>query len=186
VSASLVRERRSPAPVGILRNIGDSRARHAEARVGPGVASELKQPNSSRTTHRDRQPVPRGGVSVTTDRIDIICEDPHHARAKVAKIQSFVYYADTDSWVAIPHRSQGRAHQHPGEPPTPWRPNVVGARAPLRHRFECKLCAGRPWGAPLECTDRTLKWLLNTVAAQDVTRISIHTLNVIASKKPKQ
>ena len=118
--------------------------------------------------------------------ISIFCDDPHHARGKVAEIESFDYYADTDSWVAIPHRSQRQAHQHSGEPPTAWRPNVVGARPPLRQRFECKLCRGRPWGAPLECTDETLQWLLNTVAAQGWTRTSIHTLKLIASNKPKQ
>ena len=123
---------------------------------------------------------------MTTDRIDIICDDPHHSRGKIAKVGSFEYYADTGSWIAIPHRRRSRAHQHPGEPPTPFRPNVVGARPPLRHRYECKLCAGRPWGAPLECTDETLQWLLDTVAAQGVTCISIHTLKVIASRKPKQ
>ncbi len=36
---------------------------------------------------------------MTSDRIDIICDDPHHARGKVAKMASFEYYADTDSWV---------------------------------------------------------------------------------------
>ena len=68
-----------------------------------------------------------------------------------------------------------------GNAQKPCRPNVVGARPPLRHRFECELCAGRPWGAPLECTDETLQWLLDTVAAYFVTRISIRTLKVIAS-----
>ena len=122
---------------------------------------------------------------MTTDRIDIICDDPHHARGKIAKIESFDYHADTGSWVGISYRGP-RAHLHSEEFPTPFRPNVVGARRQLRHRYECKLCARRPWGAPLECTDETLQWLLDTVAAQGVTRISIHTLNLIASRKPKQ
>jgi hypothetical protein len=120
---------------------------------------------------------------MTTDRIDIVCDDPRHARGKVAKIESFEYYPDTGSWVGISYRRQ--AFRHPGEPPSPWRPNVVGTRPPLRHRYECKLCAGRPWGAPLECTEETLLWLLDTVAAQGVTRVSIHTLKVIASRKQK-
>jgi hypothetical protein len=123
---------------------------------------------------------------MTSDRIDIICDDPHHARGKVAKIASFEYYADTDSWVEMPYKGRGQAYRHPGEPPTPWRPNVVGARPPLRHRYECKLCAGRPWGAPLECTDATLQWLLKAVAAQGESRISIQTLKLIASNMPKQ
>ena len=110
--------------------------------------------------------------------IDVICDDPRHARGKVAKIRSFD--RSPVGWVDItPHR----AHQHHGEPPTPWRPNVVGAREQLRHRFECKLCAGKSWRAPLECTDETLQWLLDTVAAQGVTSISLHTLSVIASRK---
>ena len=75
-----------------------------------------------------------------------------------------------------------RAASHNGEPPTPWRPNVVGAR----NRFVtvCVRAVRRqPWGAPLECTEETLQWLLDTVAAQGVTRISLHTLNLIASRK---
>jgi hypothetical protein len=125
-------------------------------------------------------------LAVTVDRIEVICEDRHHARGKVAKVQAFAYYPDTGSWVDVPYRGRGRAYQHSGEHAAPFRPNVVGARPPLRHRYECTLCAGKPWSAPLECTDRTLQWLLDTVAAQGVTRISIHTLNLIASRKPKQ
>lgn len=120
---------------------------------------------------------------MTVDRIDIICDDWHHARGKIAKIQTFAYYADIDSWVDVPYRGRSRAYQHTGEHPTPFRPNVVGARAPLRHRYACELCAGRPWGAPLVCTEETLQWLLDTVAAQGVTRISLHTLNLIVSRK---
>jgi len=80
---------------------------------------------------------------MTVDRIDIICDDWHHARGKIAKIQTFAYYADIDSWVDVPYRGRSRAYQHTGEHPTPFRPNVVGARAPLRHRYACELCAGQ-------------------------------------------
>jgi hypothetical protein len=123
---------------------------------------------------------------VEVNTIEVVCEDPHHTRGKVAKVQTFAYYAATDSWVDVAYRGRGQAHQHPGEYPTPFRPNVIGARPPLRHRYECTLCAGKPWSTPLACTDTTLQWLLNTVAAQDVTHISLHTLSAIASRRSKQ
>jgi hypothetical protein len=75
--------------------------------------------------------------------ITVYCDDSHHARGKICKIETFEYYADTGSWVGISYK--GRAYRHPGEYPTPFRPNVVGSRPPLRHRYECKLCAGRLW-----------------------------------------
>ena len=84
---------------------------------------------------------------MTADRIDIICDDPHHARGKIAKVQSFAYYADTGSWVAIPHRSRSRAYRHPGEPPTPFRPNVVGA-GPRFVTATSASCAPAGRGAP--------------------------------------
>ena len=116
--------------------------------------------------------------------VNVICDDPHHSRGKIAKVASFERYPE--GWVDLPYRGRGRAHPHPGEDPTPFRPNVIGARPPLRHRYECNLCAGKPWSTPLECTEETLQWLLNTVAAQGVTSISLHTLSVLASRKPKQ
>ena len=51
---------------------------------------------------------------MTVDRIDIICDDWHHARGKIAKIQTFAYYADIDSWVDVPYRGRSRAYQHTG------------------------------------------------------------------------
>ena len=120
--------------------------------------------------------------------IDLQCDDAGHARGKVAKIEKFVRV--DGYWRPWPRTVATSRHLPDHYAPAPTPATLYDYRRPdgmTRHRYECKLCVPRRRGqAPLECTEETLQWLLDTVAAQGVTRISIHTLNVIVSKKPKQ
>jgi hypothetical protein len=123
---------------------------------------------------------------MSADRIDIICDGPHRARGKTAKVVSFVFDRSIDAWLGPFYRQHGRlvpARPHgyradDAELPTPFRPNVVGSRGATPHRYPCPFCSQK-----LECSDDTLRWLLNTVAAQDEPVISLKAPNVLVSER---
>ena len=123
---------------------------------------------------------------MTTNRIDFICNDPHHARGKVAKVASFTFSSSVCAWVGPFYVRRGRLVPAPplgyrasdAELPTPFRPNVVGRRGPVSERYSCGFCRQK-----LECSDETLEWLLNTVAANGESTVSLKRLNVLVSER---
>jgi hypothetical protein len=141
---------------------------------------------------------------VTPDHtIEVVCDDPRHARGKVAKIETFRRFSAADGrWWWLPRRENMArrddgaylSHHRPGWPSHSL--ESVHAADSDRLRYECKLCAGaRPRGqAPLECTEDTLQWLLESAwqglrklgAKQGVSRINLQTLHQVASNRPQQ
>jgi hypothetical protein len=125
---------------------------------------------------------------MTVDRIDIICDGPHRARGKVAKIVSFAFDADLGEWLGPFHLSRGRLvparprgyRADDAEFSAPFRPNVVGSRGATPQRYPCPFCSQK-----LECSDDTLRWLLNTVAGrgESIVTVSLKQLNVLVSKR---
>ena len=122
--------------------------------------------------------------------IKLRCNDTGHARGKVAKIEKFVRV--DGYWRPWPRTVATIRHLPDHGAPVPTPATLRDYQRPdgsTRHRYQCDLCEARwPRGqAPLECTEETLQWLLNTVAVQGKTRrINIATLNLLVSKKPKQ
>jgi len=114
--------------------------------------------------------------------IEVICDDPRHARGKVAKIETFRRYTN-------PH----------GE--SVWRSSHMGRHTSGRLPYKCKLCP-----TSLVCNEDTLQRLLESTwgaraelessglvkpAVRSRTnlralRIGLHTLNLIASNLPQQ
>ena len=82
---------------------------------------------------------------MTTDRIDIICDDPHHSRGKIAKVGSFTFDSSISAWLGPFYTRHGRLVPAPphgyraddAELPTPFRPNVIGRRGPVSERYPC-------------------------------------------------
>ena len=80
---------------------------------------------------------------MSTERVDFICNDPHHSRGRVAKVASFTFDSSIGAWLGpfylrhgrlVPARPHGyRAHD--AELPTPFRPNVIGHRGPVGQRL---------------------------------------------------
>jgi hypothetical protein len=125
-------------------------------------------------------------LAVTTDRIDIICDDRRHERGKKAKVVSFTFASSIGAWVGPFYVRRGRLVPAPphgyrasdAELPTPFRPNVVGQRGPVSQQYPCGFCRQK-----LECSDETLEWLLNTVAALGESTVSLKRLNVLVSER---
>jgi hypothetical protein len=135
--------------------------------------------------------------------IEVFCDDPRHARGKIAKLETFRRFSTDDGrwwWLA---RRENMARDDDGTYWSRHRPGwPAGSLESLHHsardrlRYECNLCsATRPRGqAPLECTEETLQWLLESVwqgmlklgAEQDVSRVNLQTLNLVASNRPQQ
>ena len=123
---------------------------------------------------------------MTTDRIDIICDDPHHSGGRVAKVASFTFDSSIGAWLGPFYTRHGRLVPAPphgyraddAELPTPFRPNVIGRRGPVSERYPCVFCRQK-----LECSDETLEWLLNTVAAAGESPVSLKRLNVLVSER---
>ena len=124
-------------------------------------------------------------MAVTVDRIDVICDDPHLSRGGVAKVASFTF-GSIGAWLGPFYVRRGRLVPAPphgyraddAELPTPFRPNVVGQRGPVSERYPCMFCRQK-----LECSDETLEWLLNTVAANDESPVSLKRLNMLVSER---
>jgi hypothetical protein len=121
--------------------------------------------------------------------IKLRCNDAGHARGKIRKIETFVRV--DGYWRPWPRAVATIGHLPDYGAPAPTSATLHDYRRPdgsTRRRYQCDMCeARRPRGqAPLECTEETLQWLLNTVAAQGWKRISIHESNVIVSNRPKQ
>jgi hypothetical protein len=116
-------------------------------------------------------------------KVIVVCEDPRHARGKVAKIDTFNRF--DGMWIT---RSDGapstlEEYRRPDDPAGPvwgsarWR-RAGSTTGHSRRRYKCKLC-----GTVLECTEGTLHWLLNTVAAQGISQPTLHQLNLLVSRR---
>src|SRR5262245_3138434 len=125
------------------------------------------------------------------------CEDPSHVRGKETDVETFVRV--NGYWRLWP-RVVATIRDLPGYgAPAPAPATLHDYRRPdgnTRHRFPCNLCEGRrPRGqAPLECTEETLQWvlesawqgLLKTGVTQRVPTVTLRVLHLIASNRPQQ
>ena len=128
--------------------------------------------------------------------LEVKCDDPTHARGKDTDVATFVRV--DGYWRPWP-RVVATIKDLPGHgAPAPHRP-LRDYRRPdgsTRRRYPCNLCEGRrPRGqAPLECTEGTLQWvlesawqgLLKTGVTQRVPTVSLRMLHLIASNRPQQ
>jgi hypothetical protein len=117
------------------------------------------------------------------NRIDVVCDGPHRARGKVAKVVSFTL-CEGGMWLGPFYLRGGRLvparplHGYRAENAGVIRPNVVGQRGATTQRYGCAFCRQK-----LECSDETLQWLLNTVAAQGESKPTLRLLNMIVSRR---
>lgn len=118
-------------------------------------------------------------MKVTT--VTIVCDDPRHARGKVARIDTLQLAGA--SWVS---RSDTKSAVEEFARPRPegktwgsarYRPAASQAGGD-RRRYRCKLC-----DRTLECTEPTLDWLLNAVAEQGVSEPTLRLLNELVSRR---
>jgi hypothetical protein len=100
-----------------------------------------------------------------TDHIEVICNDPGHADGgKVAKIATFTRPLPGAGWIGE------RRHGYRAFPDT--------RRGGSRHLYECKLC-----GLSLDCSTKTLDWLLDGIAAHGVSETTLKALILVASTR---
>jgi hypothetical protein len=111
--------------------------------------------------------------------VDVVCDDPGHARGKVARLEKFVRV--DGYWRPWPRVVATIKHLPGVGAPVP----TSGARRDYRrpdgsatHSYTCKLC-----GLSFTGTDVTLTRILNLLAAQGVTQINLKALSMIASRK---
>lgn len=105
---------------------------------------------------------------MTATEIRIYCDDAAHARGKVAKIETLTRLGE--AWVTNEQLGSGRPRQFGwGAGRAPW--------GGTRHEYVCKLC-----GLSLRCAPPLLNWMLDAVAAQGVSSVSLRTLVLLASK----
>lgn len=105
-------------------------------------------------------------MSETT--IAVVCDDPGHARGKVARIDTFTRLEH--GWMTNEQLGQDKPRDFG------W----TAGRAPwggARHEYSCKLCR-----TMLRCSSELLNWMLDEVAAQGVSQVSLRTLVLLASK----
>ncbi len=124
--------------------------------------------------------------------VTIICDDPRHARGKVATIEAVrrvngVWIARTDRGrigASDPvNLSAVEAYRRPDDPTgASWgsmRWGRIGSPAGAsRRRYHCKLCK-----TTLEATEPQLAALLDVAVAEGLSRPSLRQLNVIASRR---
>jgi hypothetical protein len=128
--------------------------------------------------------------------LDVKCDDPSHVRGKETPVATFVRV--DGYWRELP-RVVATIKGLPGHgAPAPASAALHDYRRPdgsTRRRFPCNLCEGRrPRGqAPLECTEDTLQWLLESAwqgrlktGVPQHAPISVRVLHLIASSRPQQ
>lgn len=128
--------------------------------------------------------------------LDMKCDDPTHARGKETPVAMFVrvdgYWRELPRVVAT---IKGLPDY--GAPvPTSALRDYRRPDGSTRRSYSCNLCEGRrPRGqAPLECTEDTLQWvlesvwrgLLKTVVRQRAPTVSLRVLHLIASSRSQQ
>jgi hypothetical protein len=138
--------------------------------------------------------------------IEVFCDDPSHARGKVAKIEMFHHEADSSSgswWFTRSEAAVGREdlfEQFGGQgrsgertyrrdrsyPEWPESLESVHRRyddpdpgRQSRHSYRCKLC-----GRKLPANDATLFRVLDLVASSGESRVTIKQLHAVASNLP--
>lgn len=118
---------------------------------------------------------------MTVSTVKIVCDDPRHARGKVARIATLQRAGDT--WV---RRSGDQSAVEEFTRPRPegktwgsarYRP-AASETGGDRSRYRCKLC-----GTELACTEPVLDWLMNVVAEQGVLEPTLRLLNELVSRR---
>ena len=110
-------------------------------------------------------------------KVEIVCDSPRHARGKVAKIRTYVRIQGRWSHFGAKRQRQWarRSGEHPG-----WTGEgaVVHMLGPDGFAPECKLCGKKlpAW------TEEFWGTVLDVLAAQCVSRVSLQVLEVLASK----
>jgi len=123
-------------------------------------------------------PMRRTGTPYGTS-ILVVCDSPRHARGKVAKV-AFYHPGPEGKWTRQ-GGSRPRAWQRRGDRVAAHgiKPDIVDILGPDTMAQQCRLCGARLtlWA------DDFLFPILDDLAAQGVSRITLRQLNLIASKK---
>jgi hypothetical protein len=100
--------------------------------------------------------------------IRVSCDDSRHPAGKTADIQTFTRVASrTESTWIVP------ADFSPSSLEDYKRPD-----GSYRHKYSCNLCP-----VSVVCTESTLQRVLESLAEQGVSQVSLSTFNLIASRK---
>ncbi|MDA0251850.1 MAG: hypothetical protein O3A42_13075 [Actinobacteria bacterium] len=108
--------------------------------------------------------------------LTIVCDDPRHARGKVATIEAVTRLKG--HWLARNvERSAVEEFRRPDESwgSARWR-RIGSDYGQNRRRYACKLC-----GTTLVLTESAMAAVLDVVAAQGVSRTTLAQLTVLAS-----
>ncbi|MBX7433472.1 hypothetical protein JDV09_15330 [Mycobacterium sp. Y57] len=99
----------------------------------------------------------------------IFCDDPKHARGKIAEIDTLTRIEDGE-WITNEQLiAKGRPRQHG------WR----AANQPwggFRHAYECRLC-----GTRLSCSPKRLNGMLDGFAQHGYQQVTLRALVLLAS-----
>lgn len=116
--------------------------------------------------------------------ITVVCDNPRHARGKVAKVTT--YYRNQDERRELPRWTRqggihARAWRRRGDRLTEVgiKPEVVDIFGPDLRREKCKLCGQ----AIRAYVDDVMFPVLDQLAARGESRISIRQLNLLASRQ---
>jgi hypothetical protein len=112
-----------------------------------------------------------------THTILVVCDNPRHARGKIAKIA--FYHRHGDKWTRQGgNRPRAWARRGDRVSAAGFKPDIIDVLGPDLMPQKCKLCGERV----RSYVDDVLFPILNQLAAHGESQISMRKLNLLASK----